>query len=141
MHKHFHIQTSGEGLYKITDDVQRLFEGFVLENNPKASGMLFIVCMHTSCGLLVNEGYDKTAQDDIEAFLKHIAPRNLPFIKHTAEGSDDSPSHMKSALLQQNLAFLIEKGELLLGMWQAIYLAEFRDSSRKRNIMLKFIEG
>lgn len=74
----------------------------------------------------------------MENFLKHIASRDLPFIEHTLEGPDDSPSHMKSILLQQHLAIPVEEGELLLGTWQGIYLAEFRDAPHQRSIIVKF---
>jgi secondary thiamine-phosphate synthase enzyme len=141
MRQNFQVQTRGEGFYNITEGVQKKFGRYVLESVPNASGMLFIVSMHTSCGLLINEAYDSSARLDLEKFLKYLAPRDLPFIEHTAEGKDDSPSHMKTALLQQNLALPVEEGKILLGSWQGIYLAEFRDAPKTRNMMLKFLEG
>lgn len=135
------VQTRGEGFYNITKDVQNSCDECLLEKEPNTSGVLFIISMHTSCGLLMNEAYDSSAKRDLEKFLKYLAPRDLPFIEHTAEGEDDSPSHMKTALLQQNLALPVEEGEILFGSWQGIYLAEFRDAPKKRNIILKFLEG
>ena len=74
-----------------------------------------------------------------QSFMKHLAPRNLNFITHTLEGPDDSPSHMKSILLQSSLAIPVDKGEIFLGRWQGLYLAEFRDQPKRREILLKFI--
>ena len=126
------IETSGEGFYDITGEVQN-------QVSAKASGILHLFCIHTSCALTITEAYDPSAKKDVEKFLNHLAPRDLGFIEHTLEGPDDSPSHMKSALLHQNLAFIVEEGELLLGRWQGIYLAEFRDAPHKRTILMKFI--
>ncbi|WP_216639890.1 secondary thiamine-phosphate synthase enzyme YjbQ [Halobacteriovorax marinus] len=80
-----------------------------------------------------------SARGDLESFLDHIAPRNLPFIKHTDEGEDDSPSHMKTLLVNQSMSFIVDSGELILGTWQGIYLCEFRDSPKQRNILIKFV--
>lgn len=128
------IETTGERLYPITELVRGAASPLV----HSSSGILHLFCMHTSCSLVISESYDPTAKEDLEAFFKHLAPRNLPFIKHTLEGPDDSPSHMKSVLLQQNLALIVEEGELVLGTWQGIYLAEFRDRPHSRKILLKY---
>lgn len=128
------IPTQGEGFYSITEQIHSsLFE---LANQK--SGILHLFIQHTSCALTISEDYDPSAKRDLERFLKYVAPRDLPFIEHTLEGEDDSPSHMKSLLLQQHLALPVEKGKLLLGTWQGIYLAEFRDAPHQRSIILKF---
>lgn len=125
------IQTDGEGLYPFTDHLEEVAAG--------KTGILFLFCRHTSCALLISENYDPTARQDLESFFKYLAPRDLPFIRHTLEGEDDSPSHMKAAVLHQHLAIPIEKGELLLGSWQGIFLAEFRDAPKKRQIIAKVL--
>ena len=94
--------------------------------------------MHTSCGLTINESYDPSAASDMESFLKHLAPRDLSLITHTAEGEDDSPSHMKSMLINNSLQLIVEEGNPLIGTWQGIFLCEFRDRPHRRNILLKF---
>lgn len=129
--------THGEGLVDITAAVRQQMQ--VLIPIPDADGVLFLYCPHTSCALTINEGFDPSAQRDLEKFWQHLAPRNLALITHKAEGSDDSPSHMKASLLQSSLHFLVEKGHLILGRWQSIYLAEFRDGPKERKIYLKFI--
>lgn len=132
-HCSIEIQTSGEALYSVTDVVREK-----LRQMTTSSGILHPFLIHTSCALLISEDWDPTAREDLEAFFKVLVPRNQPFIRHTLEGEDDSPSHMKSALLQQHLACIVEEGTLILGQWQGIFLAEFRDHPKKRTLLLKF---
>ncbi|NRA47028.1 MAG: YjbQ family protein [Oligoflexales bacterium] len=99
------FKTTGERFYNITEQVKK-------EAASHNSGVLYLFIMHTSCALTINEAFDDSARTDMEAFLKHLAPENLHFIEHTAEGPDDSPSHMKSILLQQSLCLPVENGEL-----------------------------
>lgn len=126
--------TAGERFYDITSTIKDSVASSSLQ-----SGLVVLFCPHTSCGLTISEAWDPSAREDLENFLQHLAPRNLRFIKHDAEGQDDSPSHMKSVLLQQSITLLVEEGNLMLGQWQGIYLAEFRDDPRTREIWLKFI--
>ena len=130
-------QTDGERFYDLTKEVHSSFK----ENCSEENGLLIIFNPHTSCGLTINESYDPSAATDMESFLKHLAPRNLKFIEHTTEGEDDSPSHMKSILLQNSLQLIVEDGEIQLGQWQGIYLCEFRDARKVRKMQLKFLKG
>ena len=130
------ISTNGENFYDITKDIRD-----IVKDQKINEGVIHLFCMHTSCGLTINESFDPSAREDLEQFLKYIAPRNLDFIKHDSEGPDDSPSHMKTMLTAQQLAIPLEEGELTIGTWQGIYLCEFRDSPKKRTIMIKIIEG
>ena len=129
------IQTSGEKFYDITSLIKEKLNSIL---DGASSGVLHIFVKHTSCALTINESYDPSAKDDLEEFLKHCAPRDLHFIKHTDEGEDDSPSHMKSMLLNQSMSFIIDEREMVLGTWQGIYLCEFRDSPKTRSILIKF---
>lgn len=131
------VNTSGEGFYDITDSVKNTSNELIKANE----GLFYIFTMHTSCALTINEAFDPSAKADMENFMKHLAPRNLKFITHTAEGPDDSPSHMKSILLNQNLCLPVIDGQIEMGTWQGIYLSEFRDGIKSRKVMLKFIEG
>lgn len=130
------ISTNGEKFYDITKDIRD-----IVKDQKINEGMIHLFCMHTSCGLTINESFDPSAREDLEQYLKYIAPRNLDFIKHDSEGPDDSPSHMKTMLTAQQLAIPLEEGELTIGTWQGIYLCEFRDSPKKRTVMIKIIEG
>ncbi len=130
------ISTNGEKFYNITKDIRD-----IVKDQKINEGIIHLFCMHTSCGLTINESFDPSAREDLEQYLKYIAPRNLDFIKHDSEGPDDSPSHMKTMLTAQQLAIPLEEGELTIGTWQGIYLCEFRDSPKKRTIVIKIIEG
>lgn len=125
------------GFYDITDDIDNILKNKIL-NKGSTSGVLTLFCMHTSCGLLINEAFDPSARRDMEKFLNHLAPESLPFIEHTLEGPDDSPAHMKSILIHQSLSLIIENKELYLGRWQGIYLAEFRAGQHQREVAIKF---
>lgn len=128
------IQTHGEGFVDITSKVEKFAQKL-------GDGILVIQNTHTSCGLTINESFDPLAKEDMENFLRHLAPENLKFIKHTDEGPDDSPSHMKSILVQPSLTVVVADGKMLLGQWQGIYLCEFRRAPKTRQLIIKLIEG
>lgn len=132
-YKKLNVQTKGEGFYDVTRELRTMAKELFLNK----SGMIHLFITHTSAGLTINESFDPSARIDLENFLKHIAPRNLDFITHTDEGEDDSPSHMKAILMNQNLGIIVEKGELILGTWQGVYLCEFRDDPKTRSILVK----
>ncbi len=128
--------THGENFYNITAEVKKGLSQICTKGEQ--SGILHLFTTHTSCALAISEAFDPLANKDVVEFFKYLAPRNLPFIQHRDEGEDDSPSHMKSVILNQNISLIVEKGELVLGQWQGIYLAEFRDQPHQRKILLKF---
>ena len=127
------ILTEGEKFYNITEQIQESLEA-------GKSGILVLYMPHTSCALTISEAFDPSAATDMQNFLRHLAPNNLAFIQHSSEGPDDSPSHMKSILLQQTLCLIVENGKLVLGKWQGIYLAEFRTGHKRRKLLLKFLQ-
>ena len=131
------VNTRGEKFYDITTQVRKCLDQ-ILQSSPSHSGILHLFIKHTSAALTINEAFDPSAAVDMQEFLKHLATPNLSFITHTTEGPDDSPSHMKSILLNNSLTIFIENKKLLLGQWQGIYLAEFRQSAHQREILIKF---
>ncbi len=131
------IHSTGEKFYSITNVIKDELHS-ILNTQSIKSGILHIFNPHTSCGLLISESFDPSAVQDLENFIKHLAPRNLPFICHTSEGVDDSPSHMKNLLLSPTLTLIIEDGTILLGQWQGIFLCEFRDDKQQRSLHLKY---
>lgn len=132
------ISTHGERFYDVSTHVQHaITEMFSDQRN----GAAVLFCPHTSCALTIAEAYDVSARNDMENFLKHLAPRGLNFITHNDEGADDSPSHMKSILLQQSLTVIVNDARVVLGSWQGIYLAEFRDAERRREIWLQSLRA
>jgi secondary thiamine-phosphate synthase enzyme len=100
-------------------------------------GMLFLFLKHTSASLCISENYDPTARRDLEAFLDRIAPDGAGWHKHTLEGPDDSPSHMRAILTGTDLAIPVGGGNMLLGTWQGIYLCEHRLHPEERTILVR----
>ena len=132
------IETVNEGFVNIMDQVKSSLDELI---SSDVSGILHLFLPHTSCGLAIQEAFDSSAKSDMEKFLQHLAPRNLSFIEHTAEGEDDSPSHMKALVTNHSLQIIVESGKMLLGTWQGIYLLEFRDGKHQRKLHLKFLKG
>lgn len=128
------IPTHGDGFINITEKVAAFAKKL-------DAGIIIIQNTHTSCGLTINEAFDPLAKADMENFLRHLAPENLKFIKHTDEGPDDSPSHMKSILVQPSLSIIVENGRMMLGQWQGIYLCEFRRAPKTRRLIIKLMKG
>ncbi len=125
------IHAPRRGLLLITDQVART----VLESGI-ASGMCNVFIQHTSASLIVNENADPTARRDLEAFLDRLVPENEPYYRHTVEGPDDMPSHIKSALTQVSINIPVVRGALGLGTWQGIYLWEHRDDPPERSVLV-----
>jgi secondary thiamine-phosphate synthase enzyme len=98
--------------------------------------MLNLFIHHTSAAITINENADPTVRADFESFLNRLIPENDPVFRHTSEGSDDMPAHLKSSLLGQSLTIPITSGRLNLGTWQGIYLCEFRNQGGRRKVTL-----
>jgi secondary thiamine-phosphate synthase enzyme len=91
---------------------------------------------HTSCSLAINENYDPSVRGDIESFLNSLIPDGWRGFKHTLEGADDMPAHMKNIFIGSTLCIPIKNSSLALGTWQGIYLLEHRDYGTSRDILL-----
>ena len=128
------ITTRGKGLYPITDLVEEHIRRWGVRE-----GMCFLYIQHTSASLVISENYDPTARQDLEAYLEHIAPENQPWHRHTLEGADDSPSHMRAMLTSTSETIPVDDGRLSLGTWQGIYLAEHRARGHRRRILLRIL--
>jgi len=98
-------------------------------------GLLHVFLQHTSASLTINENADPDVPGDLESSFNAIAPEDFPH-RHTVEGPDDMPAHVKSAILGSSLSIPIKDGELLLGTWQGIYLCEHRNHGGRRNLVL-----
>ena len=99
-------------------------------------GLLHLMLQHTSASLTINENADSTVLSDFEAHFNEMVPENQPYYRHTMEGSDDMPAHLKSSLLGSSVQIPITNGKLNLGTWQGIYLCEHRNHSRPRKLVL-----
>jgi secondary thiamine-phosphate synthase enzyme len=125
------IKTRGPGLTDITREVSR----FVLDANI-AEGLLTVFLRHTSASLVIQENADSDVLRDLEDFFSRLVSRNLNLYRHTTEGPDDMPAHIRAALTQTSLSIPISRGALGLGTWQGIYLFEHRDAPHRREVML-----
>jgi len=97
--------------------------------------LLNLFLCHTSAGLTLNENADPTVRDDFETVFNDLVPENNPNYRHTMEGKDDMPAHIKSSLTGVSLTIPISNGQLANGVWQGIYLCEFRNWGGKRKII------
>ncbi len=99
-------------------------------------GLAHLLLQHTSASLTLNENADPDVRTDLENYFRRLAPENQPYFRHTAEGPDDMPAHIKSALLGVSLTLPITNGRLALGTWQGIYHGEHRDHAGRRNLLV-----
>ena len=129
------VRTNGKGLYPITDMVSRQMAAWGV-----SEGMCFLYIQHTSASLAINESYDPTARVDLEAFLERLAPEGQAWYRHTLEGRDDSPSHLRSLVTPVSLAIPIDDHKLNLGTWQGIYLFEHRRDAQVRSVLLRCLD-
>lgn len=118
------------GFHLITDQIEKN-----LPNKP-ATGMVHIFIKHTSAGLTINENADPSVRKDFETIMNKLVPENDPDYTHTAEGPDDMPAHVKTALTDTSLMIPMTNGKLNTGTWQGIYLCEFRNRVSNRKIVI-----
>lgn len=98
-------------------------------------GLLNLFIQHTSASLTINENADPDVRGDLERHLNVMVPENAPHFRHTLEGPDDMPAHIKASLLGPSLVIPVQRGALALGTWQGIYLCEHRDQGGSRKIL------
>ncbi len=118
-----------------------LVTGEVLRNLPKLpeKGLLNLLIKHTSAALALNENADPDVRHDLNMIFDRLVPENAPYYLHTDEGPDDMPSHAKSVMVGSSLSIPITGGRLNLGIWQGIYLCEFRDCGGPRRLVATII--
>lgn len=102
-------------------------------------GLFNAFIQHTSASLTINENADPTVRDDFESHSNVMVPENAPYYRHTVEGPDDMPAHIKASLYGSSVSIPIADGRLLLGTWQGIYLGEHRDHAAKRNVIITLL--
>ena len=128
------INTKGSGLYDFTEQTK----SFVNKNNL-INGILNINILHTSASLTIQENADPDVLYDLNNFFKKLVPMNNKLYKHTTEGEDDMPAHIKSALTNSHLTLSVKDREIILGTWQGLYLFEHRLNNQTRKISHHFI--
>lgn len=128
------IATRGRGFYEFTRQVADWLrdEGF-------ADGLLTLHVQHTSASLLIQENADPEVRRDLERFFARLVPDGDPIFRHTLEGDDDMPAHVRTALTAVNMSIPVSEGRMVLGTWQGIYLWEHRTMLHERRVVLHFI--
>lgn len=130
--KQIKLKPYQRGFHLITNDV--LYA--ISEINQIQIGQLQVFIKHTSASLTINENADFTVRTDFESHFNKMVPENASYYKHTYEGSDDMPAHIKASLLGASLQIPITNGKLNLGIWQGIYLCEHRNHGGSRTIVI-----
>jgi len=130
--KEIRINSKTRGFHLITDEVLSDFP----ELKQIKKGILNVFIQHTSASLTINENADSTVRSDFEAHFNEMVPENQPYYRHTMEGADDMPAHLKASILGSSIQIPITTGTLNLGIWQGIYLCEHRNHSGLRTLVL-----
>lgn len=136
MVKHHLIELASysRGFHLITAEVLK-----ALPRLPE-NGLLQLFIQHTSAGLTINENADPDVRVDFESYMNEIVRENAEFLTHTLEGPDDMPAHVKSSMMGHSISIPIIDGRLGLGVWQGIYLCEFRNRPHRRKIIATIIQ-
>ena len=129
----FTLRARSRGMHLITDEI--------ISNLPRLpeAGILNLFMKHTSAGLTINENADPDVQADLSRVFDKLIPENEPFYVHTLEGDDDMPAHAKSSIVGVSLSIPVTKGKLNMGVWQGIYLCEFRLHGKSRKVVATII--
>lgn len=129
------VATAGPGLYEFTREAA----AFVGQAG-QGEGLLTCFVRHTSCSLVIQENADPDVRRDLDEFFRRLVPPGddpaMGWLRHTAEGPDDMPAHIKAALTATSLSIPVSNGQLALGTWQGLYLFEYRDQAHRREIVL-----
>jgi len=130
-HHTVHVATNGQGLYEFTDDVQRWVGGLEMP-----TGLLTAFCRHTSASLVIQENADPDVRHDLDTFFSRLVSDEPGLYRHTCEGPDDMPAHIRSALTGCSVSIPILDNAPVFGAWQGIYLFEHRAHPHHRQVVL-----
>ena len=129
------IPTVGKGMYEITDDVNQCIRA-----NQVKEGMCLLYNLHASASFIISEGFAGASQKDVEEFYQRLVPDGADWYRHTAEGKDDSPSHIRTTLTHQSLSIPVDAGKLTLGTWQEVFFFEHRAGNHTRQILIRLLK-
>ena len=132
LQKRIKLTPRARGFHLITEEIM----GQLPEIGSVEIGLAHILLQHTSASISINENADSLVRGDMESHFNELVPENAPYYKHTYEGADDMPAHIKSSLLGCELNIPIRKGRLLLGNWQGLYLGEHREHGGSRKLVV-----
>lgn len=131
----FSLRSRPRGFHLVTDEI--------IEHLPELrgtrAGILHLFIQHTSASLTINENASPDVRGDMERHFNEMVPEDAPYYRHTDEGSDDMPAHIKGSILGSSVSIPVGDGALLLGTWQGIYLCEHRDHGGSRRIVATLI--
>ena len=130
------VPTRGKGLYEITGAIEDWLEGL-----GASTGLLTVFVQHTSASLIIQENADPDVVHDLNEFFNRLVEEDNRLYRHTVEGPDDMPAHIRAALTLAQLSVPVERGRMALGAWQGIYLFEHRAAPHRRRIKLHCIGG
>ena len=133
MHR-LEVPTRGKGLYEITGSIEIWLAG-----QGVRAGLLTVFIQHTSASLTIQENADPDVVRDLNDFFNRIAPEDNRLYRHTVEGPDDMPAHIRSALTLTQLSIPVEDGRMALGTWQGVYVFEHRSRAHRRSVVLHLI--
>ena len=125
------VSTRGKGLYEITDQIAEWLGGLGVR-----TGLLTAFVQHTSASLTIQENADPDVIHDLNAFFGRLVSEDTRLYRHTIEGPDDMPAHIRAALTLTQLSVPVESGRMALGTWQGIYVFEHRSSPHRRSVVL-----
>lgn len=119
------------GFHLVTDEIEQQLP----QVKQLSVGIVHLFIQHSSASLTINENADPTVRMDMEAHFNQFVPERAPYYRHTYEGDDDMPAHIKASLLGSSVTIPITDGRLALGTWQGVYLGEHRDHAGERTII------
>lgn len=132
LQREYRFKARRRGYHLVTEEVLKQMP----ELSTVSVGLLHLFIKHSSAALTINENADPTVREDFESFFNHAVPEGEPYYKHTDEGSDDMPAHLKSSILGCSLTIPVSDGRLAMGIWQGIYLCEHRNYGGERSLVL-----
>tara|TARA_Y100001960_G_C14531945_1_gene756556 strand:+ start:443 stop:865 length:423 start_codon:yes stop_codon:yes gene_type:complete len=133
--KQIALKPKSRGFHLVTSEIVNQFP----EIGEIQQGILQVFIKHTSAGLTINENADPTVRDDFESHINKMVPEDQPYYRHTFEGSDDMPAHIKASLMGTSVQIPVTNGKLNLGTWQGIYLCEHRNHGGSRKLVLSLM--
>ncbi len=128
------VVTCGPGLYELTTEVGRW-----LQKEQVTMGVVTLFCRHTSASLLIGENADPDVLRDLTTFFDRLVPEGAAWMRHTCEGVDDMPAHIRGALTDVSLSIPVQGGGMMLGTWQGVFLFEHRRHAHQRQVVAHFI--
>lgn len=132
LQKEIRLKPYNRGFHIITNIIEKELVGI----ESIKTGIVHIFIKHTSAGLTINDNADMNVRDDFESYFNVHVPEDAPYYKHTLEGPDDMPAHIKASMLGSTVSIPVTNGKLNLGIWQGIYLCEHRNFPSGRELVL-----